>query len=44
VDPKEIGWEGLEGIHLARDKEIWRALVNTVMKFQVPYNAGNLTG
>jgi hypothetical protein len=27
----EIGWEGLEWIHLAQNRDWWRALVNTVM-------------
>jgi len=30
VDLKEI-WVGVEGIGLAKDKDNWRALVNTVM-------------
>jgi hypothetical protein len=36
VDLKEIRWEGVYSIHLARDRDQWRALVNTVMKFRVP--------
>jgi hypothetical protein len=35
-DLKEIGWEGVEWMHLARDRDQWRALVNTVMKLRVP--------
>jgi hypothetical protein len=31
----EIGWEGVEWIHLAQDRDQWRALVNTVMNFRV---------
>jgi hypothetical protein len=30
----EIGW-GVEWIHLARDRDQWRALLNTVMKLRV---------
>jgi hypothetical protein len=25
---RETGWEGMDRIHLARDKNQWRALVN----------------
>jgi hypothetical protein len=28
---REIGWEGVEWMHLARNRDQWRALVNTVM-------------
>jgi len=27
----EMGWEGLNWIHLARDWDKWQALVNTVL-------------
>jgi len=36
MDPKEIGWEGVDWIHLAQDRNKWRALVNTVMNLGVP--------
>jgi hypothetical protein len=29
VDLKEIGWEGIDWIHLGQDREQWSALVNT---------------
>jgi hypothetical protein len=37
---REIGWCDMDWIHLAQDRYQWRGLVNTVMKFRVPYNAG----
>jgi hypothetical protein len=30
---KEIGWGGMDWIHLAQDRGQWRALVNMVMNF-----------
>jgi hypothetical protein len=34
--PGEIGWEGVNWIHLAQDRDQWQALVNTVMNLWVP--------
>jgi hypothetical protein len=31
----EIGWSGVDWIGLARDREIWRGLVNVVMNLRV---------
>jgi hypothetical protein len=28
---QEVGWEGMDWIALAEDRDIWRALVNAVM-------------
>jgi hypothetical protein len=36
MDLEEIGCEVVDWIHLAQDRDQWRALVNTVMKFRVP--------
>jgi hypothetical protein len=36
-----IGWEGVDWIHLAEDRDQWQTVVNTVMNFQVPQKAGN---
>jgi hypothetical protein len=33
---KEVGRDGMDWIHLAQDREQWRALVNTVMNLRVP--------
>jgi hypothetical protein len=31
IDLWEIGWEGMDWIHLAQDRDQWLALVNMVM-------------
>jgi hypothetical protein len=31
MDIREIGWEVVDWLHLAQDKDHWRGLVNTVM-------------
>jgi hypothetical protein len=36
VGLQEVGWEGVDWIELAQDRDKWRALVNVIMKFQVP--------
>jgi hypothetical protein len=36
MDLREIGWGDMDRIHLAQDREEWRALVNTVMNLRVP--------
>jgi hypothetical protein len=36
MDLTEIGWEGVDWIELAQDRDQWRDLVNTVMKLRVP--------
>jgi hypothetical protein len=33
---REIGWDGMDWIDLAQDRDQWRALVNTVMIIEVP--------
>jgi hypothetical protein len=35
MDLREIGWVGVDWIELARDRDQWRALVNTVMNLRV---------
>jgi hypothetical protein len=36
IDLREIGWGGMDWIDLGRDRDQWRALVNTVMNLPVP--------
>jgi hypothetical protein len=31
-----VGWESVDWIHLAQDRDQWRDLVNVVMKIPVP--------
>jgi hypothetical protein len=33
---REIGWDGMDWIDLAQDRDQWRALVNTVINLLVP--------
>jgi hypothetical protein len=33
---REIGWDGVDWVDLALDRNQWRALVNTVMNLRVP--------
>jgi hypothetical protein len=36
MDLRDIGWDGMDWIDLAQNREQWRALVNTVMNLRVP--------
>jgi hypothetical protein len=36
MDLREIGFGDEDWIRLARDRDTWRALVNTVMNLRVP--------
>jgi hypothetical protein len=33
---REIVWEGVDWIHLTRDRDKWLVVVNTVMNLRVP--------
>jgi len=35
IDLRQIGWEGVDWIHLAQDMDQWRAVVSTIMNFRV---------
>jgi hypothetical protein len=36
MDLRDLGWDGMDWIDLAQDRDQWRALVNTVMNLPVP--------
>jgi hypothetical protein len=36
MDLREIGWDGVDWMELAQDRDQWRALVNTVMNLRDP--------
>jgi hypothetical protein len=36
MDLREIGFGDVDWIHWTQDRDMWRALVNTVMSLQVP--------
>jgi hypothetical protein len=40
MDIQDVGW-GMGWIDLAQDRDRWRAVVNEIMNFRVPSNAGN---
>ena len=36
MDTKEIGWDSVDWIHLAQDRDVRRSVVNTVMNILIP--------
>jgi hypothetical protein len=36
MDLRAIGWDRMDWIDVAQDRDQWKALVKTVMKFAVP--------
>jgi hypothetical protein len=34
MDLRELGWDGVDWIYLAQDRDQWRTLVNTVMNLR----------
>jgi hypothetical protein len=36
MDLRVIGWDGVDWIDMAQDRDWWRALVNTVLNLRVP--------
>jgi hypothetical protein len=37
MDLREAGWDDMDGIHPAQDRDQWTIHVNTVMSLRVPY-------
>jgi hypothetical protein len=35
IDLREIGWDGVDWVDLAQDRDQWRALVNTMTNLRV---------
>jgi hypothetical protein len=35
MDLREIGWDGVDWINLAKNRDQWRIIVNTVMNLRV---------
>jgi hypothetical protein len=36
MELREIGWDGMDWIDVAQDRDQWKALVNTVLNRRVP--------
>jgi hypothetical protein len=36
MDLREMGWDGVDWMDMARDRKEWRTLVNTVLNLRVP--------
>jgi hypothetical protein len=43
MDLGEVGWDDVDWIGLAKDRNKWRALVNSVLNLRVPRNAGKVS-
>jgi hypothetical protein len=41
TDHRKIGWEVMDWIHLAKDRDQWRALVDTEINLRLPKEAGD---
>jgi hypothetical protein len=43
MDLREVGWEGVDWMHLAQNRDQWWAVVDTVMKLRVPLKEGKFS-
>jgi hypothetical protein len=43
IDLGEVGWGDLDWIGLAKDRNRWRALANSILNLRVPRNTGKLS-
>jgi hypothetical protein len=43
MDLGEVGWGDVDSIGLAKDRNMWRAVVNSVLNLRAPLNAGKLS-
>jgi hypothetical protein len=43
MDLGEVGWGDVDWIGLAKDRNRWRALLNSVLNLRVPSNVGKLS-
>jgi hypothetical protein len=43
MDLGKVEWGDVDWIGLAKDRNRWRALVNSVLNLRVPWNAGKLS-
>jgi hypothetical protein len=41
IDLRGVGWENVDWMHLARDRDQWRDYVNMVTNLRVPLKARN---
>jgi hypothetical protein len=43
MDRGEVGWGDVDWIGQTKDRNRWRAVVNSVLNLRVPWNAGKLS-
>jgi hypothetical protein len=41
MDDREIGWDGVDRMHVVEDRDQWWTLVNSVMNICIPQKAEN---
>jgi hypothetical protein len=43
MDLGEVGWDDVDWIVVAQDKDKWRVVLSAVINLRIPYNAGKLS-